>query len=293
MPPALRRLLTPTRSPAADLTAMQAARPQWASDSLGRLLGHIRLSSDFYSLGQFDSCTWHVRQAWRMAGPTQCRQQPGEVVLLANALGFYHYQRAAYDSALTCFQAGSRVFRAAGLDSSYVEPLPRLPSGASWAGGSALAICVTNMGLASRHLGDLAGAVRYYEQATALYQQLQQPAGLVWLQCLTGEAYAEQNDCPRARAAYDQAVRMARRYVPRNPAYGVIELAGVVLNYYEPLLLAQPQPPAYARQLAREMMTGLRHYYSRRQATDTANYCIRMAQLRVVLAEVAWRAGQP
>ena len=293
VPPVLRRLLTPLRSleGRADVATMQAARPQWDRDSLGRLLGHSRLANDFSHLNQFDSSARHMRQAWRMVSPTLCRQQPGEVVYLANALGVHYYQRADYDSARTYFQAGARLFRAAGLDSGYVQPEPRLPNGMPWAGGLVLASCVANIGLASRHLGELDKAVRYYERATVLYQHNQWYSGLIWSQCLTGEAYAEQHDYLRARAAYDQALHTARQ-VPRSPAAGN-EMADVVLDYYEPLLLAQPRLPAYARQLARETMADLKQYYPMQQALDTANYGIRAAQFLAILAEVALRDGQP
>ena len=90
----------PRERPAQEIQRLQAARAQWAGDSLGQLLVYCRLSSILYSQQQTDSAYRYMRLAWRAAGPAQQRAQPAEVMELANGLANYHHMRGAYDSAL-------------------------------------------------------------------------------------------------------------------------------------------------------------------------------------------------
>jgi hypothetical protein len=98
---------------ATDLARLQAARPRWPADSLGRLLVYVRLAHAFQALHRPDSAARYLGRAWRLAGARQ-GQQPAVVIQLAAALAGLHYDRSNYDSTLYYYQRAARQFRAAG-----------------------------------------------------------------------------------------------------------------------------------------------------------------------------------
>jgi len=293
LPPALHQLLYPLPTNAqADARRLTAALSHWAGDSLAQLLLHSRLGSDYEQLQQPDSALRHLRLAWRLASPALRRRQPAEVIMLANDLGDLFAERALADSVLYYNQQFISTFRAARLDSTRnlrARPV-QLPTNHHWLGGLELASTLANTGLLLRHAGHLPTAFRYYEQAAALYQQLQDPRGQLWAQCLLGEAYAEQGDEPRASATYEQALRTARALRQQGP--DPPDLAGVLLDWYWPLLLRQPQHAAEARQLAEEVAQNIRRVLPPAQLAASLHYTVVMARLELLKAELSLRAGQ-
>jgi signal transduction histidine kinase/DNA-binding response OmpR family regulator/tetratricopeptide (TPR) repeat protein len=283
----------PLNEPQQDVQRLRAARAQWAGDSLGRLLVYNRLGADFSSLQQRDSLRHYMHLAWREAGPAQLRQQPAEVVELASSLANYHHVRGEYDSAFVYYRRAIAAFRQAGLDSSRGAPadVTLVSTHAPWGGGWFLSSAVANAGSALRHNGDLLQALRYYERARALYQQQRDLPGVVWTQCLVGEAYAEQGDVARALAAYEQALRTAHVYQRQFPEKGAHILAGMALDYYGPLL-AVPSQQAHTSRVATEATQALRTAYSEQELTAYP-LATKMARLCLMSAEAALRAGQP
>jgi tetratricopeptide (TPR) repeat protein len=179
-----------------------------------------------------------------------------EVLTLAQELANRYYERAAYDSAQQYFQVATAVFRKAGFDSTAPAVLTRLPSTRLFTGSAELAATVASTGLASRRLGDVPGALRAYERAEALYRRQGNLGGEVWAQGLVGEAYADQGDLPRAAQVYERALASARTYARQDPE-GSPALAGLLLDYYLPLLLDEPRQWPYAAQLATEATAAL------------------------------------
>jgi signal transduction histidine kinase/DNA-binding response OmpR family regulator/tetratricopeptide (TPR) repeat protein len=296
LPAGLARLLAPALDkPQQDVRRLQAARSEWAADSLGRLLVYNRLGVDFYALQQLDSAYRYLRLAWRQAGPAQRRQQPAEVIELANSLANYCHQRGNYDSAIVYYRHAIAAFGRAGLDSSQgIHADAELRSTHQpWGGGFSLANSVGNAGSAIRHCGNLQLALRYYERARTLFQQQHDLPGFIWTQSLVGEAYAEQGDLARALPAYEQALRTARRYQRQNPQGGAHILAGLALNYYAPLLLAVPSQRAYASRVAAEAAQALHTAYSESALRGWPPDALLLARLSLVPAEVALRAGPP
>lgn len=246
LPARLVRLLAPPLDyPHQDIARLRAARAQWAGDSLGRLLVYNRFGADFYLLQQPDSIRRYLYLAWRQAGPAQRRQQPAEVVELANGLANYYHTRDSYDSALVYYRHAIAAFRQARLDSSRGAP-PGAQLRAThqpWTGGHSLASSVANAGSALRQSGHLRQALRYYERAQALYEFQHNLPGAIWTQSLVGEAYAEQGSVA-------QALRIIRIHRAQDPESGAHILAEFVLDYYAPLLLAAPGRQSQAIQAA-------------------------------------------
>jgi signal transduction histidine kinase/DNA-binding NarL/FixJ family response regulator/tetratricopeptide (TPR) repeat protein len=290
-----RLLAPPLDNPRQDMARLRAARAQWAGDSLGRLLVYNRLGADFHRLQQFDSALYYMRRAWRQAGPTQRRQQPDEVVGLANGLANYYHVRGKYDSAIVYYQHAIAAFKQAGLDSSRgAQPGTLLASSHEpWGGGWALCSSLGNVGSALRQNGDLPRALRYYERARALYEQQHDLPGVIWTQSLVGEAYAEQGDLPQALLAYEQALRTAQRYQRRNAEESSHIQADLALDYYAPLLLAVPGHQGQAGRVAAEAIHALHAAFPDSMLRAKPYDGALLARLHLVLAEEALRAGPP
>lgn len=295
LPPTLAALLPPPglRSDVADITRLRAARAQWANDSLACLLVYSRLGQDFLRLQQPDSLYRCLHQAWRRASSAQQQRQPAEVVLLAKNLAEYHYTCGAIDSARLYYRQAIALFQMARLD-SLADPasLRLLPTTHKWAPGRTLAGILTSTGLTSRTLGNLPEALAYYERAAALYQQQHAPDGLTWTQSLLGEAYAEQDNYPQALAAYEQARRTAHTYLRQQPQQGSEALAGLVLEYYGPLLLASASPQPLLGQLVAEATQALQTAYSLQQLRAYAPNALLLARLNLLPAQAALIAGR-
>jgi signal transduction histidine kinase/DNA-binding response OmpR family regulator len=296
LPQRLARLLAPPLGDARqDIGRLRAARAQWAGDSLGRLLVCNRFGADFYLLQQPDSIRRYLYLAWRQAGPAQRRQQPAEVVELANSLANYYHMRGSYDSALVYYRHAIAAFRQAGLDSSKGGPrgAELRSTHHPWTGGHSLASSVANAGLALRQSGDLRQALRYYERACALYELQHNLPGAIWTQSLVGEAYAEQGSLAQALPAYEQALRTARIHRAQDPKSGAHILVGLVLDYYAPLLLAAPGRQGQASRVAAEATQAIRAAYSESESRTQLYEALMLARLQLVDAEAALRAGQP
>ncbi|MCC3159830.1 response regulator [Hymenobacter sp. 15J16-1T3B] len=240
-----------------DIRRLQAAG-RWRSDSLARMLVHLRLANDYQQVPRLDSAYWHLLQAQRAAGPAPRRAQPAEAVLLARELAVYHWQQQNYDSARYYYAQGAARFTAAGLDSVRsglpVEQQLLLTSGYHWAWGSELAGLCANAGLAHRQLGQLGAALPNYERAIALYQGQANQPGLVWTQCLLGKAYEEQGNDARAAQAFERALTTARAMLRTAPsAVGTFQGA---LDYYCRLLIRQGRQ-AYLEQLVGENLAAV------------------------------------
>lgn len=237
-----------------------------------------------------------MRRAWRLAGPAQRRQQPADVVEIANGLGHLYHTRGSYDSAAVYYRHAIAVFTQAGLDSSRGRRDGNLMSSTHepWGeGGWALASSAANAGSALRQSGDLRRALRYYERARALYELQRSLPGVIWMQSLMGEAYAEQGDLTQALPAYEQALRTARRYQHRVPQDGSRSQAELVLNYYVPLLLAAPGRLGQASRVAATAIRALRATYPDPALRAEPHNGALLARLHLVPAEEALRAGQP
>jgi tetratricopeptide (TPR) repeat protein len=214
------------------------------------------------------------------------------VVLLASNLGDVFEVRVQTDSVIYYNQQFIKAFRAARLDSTrnWSGHPVWLATNRDWPGGLKLASILANTGLLLRHAGHLPAAFRYYEQAAALYQQLQLPSGQLWAQSPLAEAYAEQGDEPQASAAYRQALRTACALMQQtgNPS----ELAELLLDWYQPLLLRQPQRAGEARQLANEVEQDILRNQQALHLTASLRYTLIMARLELLRAELSLRAGQ-
>ena len=294
LPPALHQLLPPVSveqptSLQADIARLRAAHLRWASDSLGQLLVNNRLADDFQQLIQLDSGYLYMRRAWRAAGPAQRRQQPALVIAVAVNLASYHYKRAAYDSARTYYQQAVATFRWAGLDSLRTG-LQQLPGAGNWGQGRELAGNLANVGLCYRHLGDFGRAGRYYQQAAALFRQQQDLAGVIWTQCLKGEADAEQGADAPAAEAYEQALQTCATYAHQDPALAAGQRASVVLDYFAPFLLRQGRA-AYLGQLAAQASQALSSGSVPGQPVP-CELQVLAARLTLLEAEAALRAGR-
>ncbi|WP_324680604.1 ATP-binding protein [Hymenobacter sp. GOD-10R] len=289
--PAVVHLLEPKELPQQDVRRLQAAHAQWAYDSLSRLLVYARLSADFYALQQADSGYRYLRLAWSAASPAQRRAQPAEVVALANSLANHYHVRGEYDSALVYYRQAMAVFRQARLDSSQ-STSSTLSTTHAKMGGRMLARVVGHAGLASRHRGDLLNALHYYERAQALYLYQQDLPGIIWTQCLIGEAYAEQGSLMQALPAYEQALRTVRRYQRQDPQAGSHMLAGLALEYYAPLQLMAPRHQSYACPVATEAIQALQTAYSQSVLRATPHDAALLSKLQLVLAEETLRAGR-
>ncbi len=149
------------------------ARPQHPpADSLGQLLAYVRRADGLRARQRPDSAARYLKRAWWLAGARQVQQQqPAAVVELAHELAGHHYMRGNHDSALYYYQQAARQFRMAGLDSLLKpDPTPAQPAGPRRPVGTSLAGILANAGSACRTLGRLPLALRYYEQASSLYQ---------------------------------------------------------------------------------------------------------------------------
>jgi signal transduction histidine kinase/DNA-binding NarL/FixJ family response regulator/tetratricopeptide (TPR) repeat protein len=271
-------------------------RPQWPTDSLGRLLAYVRQAHAFRDSQHPDSAARYLERAWRLAGVRQ-GQQPIAVIKLANELAEQHSAQGNYDSTLYYYQRAARWFQAAGLDSSLESrPTTTQPTDPHWAERGLLAGILANAGSTYRVLGRLPQALRYYERARRLFTQHGTLSGIGWMQCLIGEAYAAQGNYPQAEQAYEQALATYRRYgrqqpVNQSPAGGA--LADVLLNYYLPLLLEghSRHPAAYANTLAAEAANWLQAGSSLPVLRATPSNALLLTQLSLVPAQVALQAG--
>jgi tetratricopeptide (TPR) repeat protein len=296
-PRPLPRALAPPPPQATDLARLQAARPWWPADSLGRLLVYVRLAHAFRALHRPDSAARYLGRAWRLAGGRQ-GQQPTVVIQLADALAGLHYDRGNYDSTLYYYQRAARQFQAAGLDSS-LGPAAATTRRASprWPDGAPLPGILANAGSACRALGRLPLALRYYERARRLYQQQGNLSGIGWTQCLLGETYAIQGSYPQAEHAYEQALATYRRHGQQAPnrARAGGALADVLLNYYLPLLLEghSRRPAAYAGTLAAEAAVLLQAASPPAALREDHNSALLLTRLSLVPAHLALRAGSP
>ena len=299
-PPADNRRLRPRAlaPPPTDLAHLQAARPQWPTDSLGRLLMYVRLAQEFRAQQRPDSAARYLARAWRLAGTRQGQQQPIVVIKLADDLAGLHYDRGNYDSTLYYYQQAARQFRAAGLDSS-LGPGSAVGrrAGVRWSDGAPLPGLLANAGSACRALGRLPLALRYYERARRLYQQQGNLSGIGWTLCLIGETYAAQGSYPQAERAYEQALATYRRYgqqvANRGRAGGA--LADVLLNYYLPLILEghSRQSAAYASTLAVEAATLVQAASSPAVLHDGPGNALLLTRLNLVPAQLALQADSP
>ncbi|MFD2717719.1 ATP-binding protein [Hymenobacter monticola] len=155
--------------------------------------------------------------------------------------------------------------------------------------GVALAGAYANAGLALRRRGSYAGAVRAYAQGLRYYQQLDNYAGLIWLNELLGEAYEEQGNDERAELYYTAARGTTRALQATEPTMAAVSLAET-LGYTHALLLRQRRAPELLGLLA----GGIANAQRARQR-DTAYWRLAgiEASLRLRVAEVSLRTGQP
>jgi signal transduction histidine kinase/DNA-binding response OmpR family regulator len=290
-------LLLPTELAFAG-SSPQAPHPQRPADSLGRLLGYVRLADEFRIQHRPDSTAYYLGRAWRLAGTQQGQQQPVVVIKLADALAGQHYARGNYDSTLYYYQQAARQFRVAGLDST-VGPTSATgrPTNAHWPEGAPLAGILANAGSACRALGRLPLALRYYERARNLYQQQGHLSGIGWTQCLMGETYAAQGNYFQAEHAYEQALATYRRYgqQPANRGRAGGALADVLLSYYLPLLLEghSRRPATYASVLAAEATALLQAGSSPAALRPNPATALLLTRLSLVPAQLALQTGLP
>lgn len=271
-----------------------AAPPQQPADSLGRLRAYVQRAHAFQDRQRPDSAARYLRRAWRLARIWPGQPQPATIVELAHELAGQHYTRGNHDSALYYYQQAARQFHVAGLDSL---PAASHPAGARQPAGTYLAGLLGNAGSASRALGRLPLALRYYERARRLYQQRGDLSGLGWMHCLIGETYVAQGNYPQAERAYEQALATYRRYgqplANRGRAGGA--LADVLLHYYLPLLLEghSRHPATYARTLAAEASAWMHAPYRPGEQPTSPNNALLLTRLNLVPAQLALQADSP
>lgn len=261
-----------------------ATRRQWATEPLAFVIW-ARLATDAAVQQQPDTGLAYLRRALAAN-----RQVPGyslEAAELNRRLSNYYWAQQAHDSALACHRREIAALEASGFrtDTRRLQPLAL---GDSVCVGIALAGAYANAGLALRHGGDYAGAVRAYARGLHYYQQLNYYAGLVWLNELLGEAYEEQGNDERAELYYTAARRTTRAMQAAEPTMAAVDLAEA-LGYTHALLLRQHRGPELLRLLA----VGIDDARQARQR-DTAYWRLAgiEASLHLRVAEVSLRTSR-